>query len=304
MPENKDFPESDFDDSSFQIDTEIEMKTVTFDSPIRNFLRHLPLEKHLPKLSPNWIQPDLESDLTQFPRPSVAADVAVLSVIDFEGRPSLVALATRRGPGHEEGTWALPGRMLREHETLDKTAYDAVSFKLGIDEIELYQLRVFDEPDRDPRGWVLSVAHIATVPAQVAERALVSADVAAILVTDGGYHFPSNQTDLPYEQRQILREAVKELRRRYSLLPDPGLILPDEFTLSQLREVHEAIQDTEIAPDTFRREMLPNLKATGHRAEGSVGKPAMMYRRKDLRDSTVRTSRMLSARMVSTDDFM
>jgi len=245
-----------------------------------------------------------ESDLTQFPRPSVAADVAVLSVIDFEGHPSLVALATRRGPGHEEGTWALPGRMLREHETLDKTANDAVKFKLGIDELELDQLRVFDEPDRDPRGWVLSVAHIATVPAQVAEQAIVSPDVAAIFITDGGYHFPSNQSDLPYEQRQILREAVKELRRRYSLLPDPGLILEDEFTLSQLREVHEAIQDTEIAPDTFRREMLPNLKATGHRAEGSVGKPPMMYRRKDRRESTVRTSRMLSARMVATDDFM
>ena len=304
MAENKDFPESGFEDNAFHADTEIEMESVTFDSSIKNFLKEISLEKRRPGLKLNWFQIDSESDLTQFPRPSVAADVAVLSVIDFEGRRSLVALATRRGPGHEEGTWALPGRMLREHETLDKTANDAVKFKLGIDELELDQLRVFDEPDRDPRGWVLSVAHIATVPAQVAERAIVSPDVAPIFITDGDYHFPSNQSDLPYEQRQILREAVKELRRRYSLLPDPGLILEDEFTLSQLREVHEAIQDTEIAPDTFRREMLPNLKATGHRAEGSVGKPPMMYRRKDRRESTIRTSRMLSARMIATDDFM
>ena len=129
-------------------------------------------------------------------------------------------------------------------------------------------------------------------------------NIGCFFITDGDFHFPNNQSDLPYEQRQILREAVKELRRRYSLLPDPGRILDDEFTLSQLREVHEAIQDTEIAPDTFRREMLPNLKATGHRAEGFVGKPPMMYRRKDRRESTVRTSRMLSARMIATDEFM
>jgi len=304
MAENKDFPAGEFEESAFQVTSEIEMKSVTFEATTRNFFKRFAEEKSAGTADFAWPQSDLDSDLTQFPRPSVAADVAVLSVIDLEGRPSLVALATRRGPGHEEGTWALPGRMLREHETLEKTANDAVKLKLGINELNLDQLRVFDEPDRDPRGWVLSVAHMATVSAQVAERAIDSPDVAAIFITNGDYHFPNNQSDLPYEQRQILREAVKELRRRYSLLPDPGLILDDEFTLSQLREIHEAIQDTEIAPDTFRREMLPNLKATGHRAEGSVGKPPMMYRRKDRRESTVRTSRMLSARMIATDDFM
>lgn len=245
-----------------------------------------------------------KSDLLSFPRPNVAADVAVLSVIENEGRPALVALAHLRGPGHEAGTWALPGRMLRPNETLDQTAQEAIRLKLGIHELELDQLRVFDEPGRDPRGWVLSVAHLATVPAQVAQYAISNPDVSPIFITDDEFRLPENQTALPYEQQLILREAVKELRRRYSLLPDPGRILDTEFTLLQLREVHEAIQGIEIPPDTFRREMLPNLVPTGHRAEGTVGKPAMRYRRKELRKSKVRASRLLSARMIEVDEVL
>ena len=115
---------------------------------------------------------------------------------------------------------------------------------------------------------------------------------------------PDSQLELPFEQIEILHEAVKELRRQYALLPDPGHILDDEFTLLQLREIHEAVHDDEIAPDTFRREMLPNLQATGHRQEGVVGKPPMMYRRKERRVSKVRTSRFISQKMINADDVL
>ena len=246
----------------------------------------------------------IESDLDKYPKPSLAVDVAILSVIPVGNTHRLIALATQRGVGHESGSWSLPGRMVRERETLEQTALDALRLKLGITGVEVEQLRVFDDPDRDPRGWVISVAHIATISSDIAFDALAKSDVAPILIDEDGITLPDNQVDLPFEQMHILREAVKELRRRYSLLPDPGRILDDEFTLTQLREVHEAIQDVEIAPDTFRREMLPNLTATGHRVEGSVGKPPMMYRRKELFESKVRTSRMLSARMIEADEFL
>ena len=246
----------------------------------------------------------VKSDLNKFPKPSVAVDVAVLSVIQTEKKMQLVALATLRNSGHAQGSWALPGRILREHETLEQTAIDAVAIKLGIDDVRVNQLRVFDDPKRDPRGWVLSVAHIATIPARVAKRALRQGHVAAILIDAESCTLPDSQLELPFEQIEILHEAVKELRRQYALLPDPGHILDDEFTLLQLREIHEAVHDDEIAPDTFRREMLPNLQATGHRQEGVVGKPPMMYRRKERWVSKVRTSRFISQKMINADDVL
>lgn len=249
-------------------------------------------------------QGNYTSDLSLFPRPSVAVDVAILSVIEHQGRPVLAALAHRRTGEHARGEWALPGRILRERETLEDCAEQAVIQKLGIRErVSLQQLQVFDDPDRDPRGWVLSVAHIGTIPSPMANDLLSHAkDVGAILIDGDDYEFPNSQVDLPYEQRAILKASVKELRNQYSMLPDPGHFLGDYFTLLQLREVHEAVHSDEIQPDTFRREMLPNLEPTGEYLEGGVGKPPMFYRRIERSQSSVpspsrstRTRRRLSA---------
>ncbi len=228
-------------------------------------------------------------DLQDFPRPNVAVDVAVLSVVQVENRPQLVALAHVREGGWAEGQWALPGRMLRPGDTLAQTAQDAVRLKLGLDEISLRQLRVFDEPDRDPRGWVLSVAHVGTVPAHVAQWSRNNPHVNYIFAYQDEFEFPNNQSTLPFEQREILREAVKDLRLKYSVLPDPGNMLEDGFTMLQLREIHEAVLGEEIQPDTFRREMMPNLEPTGRQSSGSVGKPAMTYRRVHSQSSSVRS---------------
>lgn len=234
-------------------------------------------------------QANFTSDLSLFPKPSVAVDLALMSVLNFGGSPTLVALAHRRTGDHAHGEWALPGRILRERETLEECADAAIEQKLGLnDRVELRQLQVFDDPDRDPRGWVLSVAHIGTLATPQAERLIaMSSEVGPIVIDGDHFEFPNSQTDLPYEQRAILKAAVKELRKQYAVLPDPGHFLDEEFTLLQLREVHEAVHSDDIQPDTFRREMLPNLEATGRYQEGGVGKPPMLYRRIERSQSSV-----------------
>ncbi len=53
---------------------------------------------------------------------------------------------------------ALPGVLLREGERLAAAAHRAVIDKVGFDVTALGQLTVFDQPNRDPRGYSLSVA--------------------------------------------------------------------------------------------------------------------------------------------------
>ncbi|MCW3159245.1 NUDIX hydrolase [Micropruina sonneratiae] len=53
---------------------------------------------------------------------------------------------------------ALPGVLLREGERLAAAAHRAVTSKVGFDVDALGQLTVFDQPNRDPRGYSLSVA--------------------------------------------------------------------------------------------------------------------------------------------------
>ena len=99
--------------------------------------------------------------LTDYPRPSVAVDTAVLTVSPDN---QLCVLLVRRAGTHKHGTWQLPGTFLHPGETLARAALRALSDKAGVTGLAPVQLAVFDDPDRDDRGWVLSAAHLDVVP--------------------------------------------------------------------------------------------------------------------------------------------
>lgn len=86
----------------------------------------------------------------------VSVDVIVLRY-NAELRRVEMATAPRTDPPFK-GKPALPGVMLREGERLAAAAHRAVTTKVGFDVSALGQLTVFDQPNRDPRGYSLSVA--------------------------------------------------------------------------------------------------------------------------------------------------
>jgi len=220
------------------------------------------------------------SDLERFPAPHLAVDVAVMTVPP-EG--PLSVLLVRRS-GDRDGMWALPGRFVRERERLAQSVAITLEEKVGLSPASLRglaprQLHLFDDPDRDDRGWVMSAAHLLTLPY---ERVAVALQSEAVMLAriDGVRAIVPGQRRLPYGQDAIVEFAVEEMRLLYSTQPDPeGLIAESEFTLAQLRDVHTAVLDADWQIDTFRRHMIPQLVDTGRRSEGGVGRPAALYRR-------------------------
>ena len=92
-----------------------------------------------------------------YPRPSVAVDTAVLALDPEQG---LVVLEVRRPTGMG---WALPGTFIHEGETLAEAVDRSLRVKANVRGLHPRQLHVFDDPTRDDRGWVLSVAHVQVV---------------------------------------------------------------------------------------------------------------------------------------------
>ena len=108
------------------------------------------------------------------------------------------------------------------------------------------QLHVFDDPDRDDRGWVLSVAHVDVVrPDQLASR---FSETTRLMPAQA----PGR---LPHDHADIIKLAVDDLRSRYEAKPDPDGLLGEEFTLRELRLAHEAVAGEELQRDAFRRAM-------------------------------------------------
>jgi ADP-ribose pyrophosphatase YjhB (NUDIX family) len=210
--------------------------------------------------------------LLDYPRPSVAVDTAVLTVADG----SVCVLLVRRAEDHQHGRLALPGTFLRERETLADAVLRCLREKAGISGRVPRQLQVFDDPARDDRGWVLSVAHVDVVPLAALEEALKS-DVVRLASVAGE---PELITGLPYGHAAIVASAVEWLRAAYREAPDPGALLAEPFTLKDLRELHEAVAGSTLMRDTFRRFMEPKLRRTGQMSDGTRGRPSRLWRRR------------------------
>jgi 8-oxo-dGTP diphosphatase len=210
------------------------------------------------------------TSLLDYPRPSVAVDTAVLTVADG----SVCVLLVRRAEDHQHGRWALPGTFLRERETLADAVLRSLREKAGISGRVPRQLQVFDDPARDDRGWVLSVAHVDVVPLAALEEALASCVRLASVTGE-----PELIAGLPYGHADIVAKAVEWLRAAYAEAPDPGKLLGEPFTLKELRELHEAVAGSTLMRDTFRRFMEPKLRGTGQMSDGTRGRPSRLWRR-------------------------
>ena len=169
------------------------------------------------------------------------------------------------GPG-----WALPGTFLHEGETLADAVDRSLRVKANVRGLHPRQLHVFDDPHRDDRGWVLSVAHVEVVQAERLASRFAETTRLVPVVAPGR---------LPYDHASIIAGAVEHIRSRYAGTPDPDRLLGDEFTLRELRLAHEQIAGRPLQRDWFRRTMEPQLVATGRTTTGTRGRPAELFQR-------------------------
>jgi ADP-ribose pyrophosphatase YjhB (NUDIX family) len=227
----------------------------------------------------------------------VAVDVAVLTVAPPTGGRRTGCLAVLVEDVEGEDRRALPGRFLRQRQTVADCVTDALRVKAGLEvKARARLLRVFDDPGRDPRGWTLSLAHALVLPParlQAATGTLVA------IARDGSL---STGESLLFDHDEIVTEATVRMREQYELLPDPDGLLDRPFTMAELRATHEAVLDASLLKDTFRRRMeshlQPLLDADGDpvlRSDG--GRPAQVYvRRQDLELSASARRRLLLPR--------
>jgi len=134
---------------------------------------------------------------------------------------------------------------------------------------------VFDDPGRDSRGHVVSVAHVDLLP----ERELTGEGAWLLSPVDGTtVRVPGRRRSLRYDHDQIVAVAAGWAQQRYARRPDPSRLLDGPFTLRELRLLHEAVLGVRLQKDTFRRQMIDRLEEVPGRSSGGPGRPAAVFR--------------------------
>ncbi len=172
----------------------------------------------------------------EYPRPSLTADVVAFSLDEGE---KLSVLLIRRGKDPFAGHWAIPGGFSEPQETVAESAARELLEETGIAGLPLEELRVFSRPGRDPRGWVVSVAHIAVLPVNRRKEAKGSDDATdakffVISQENGSLSLKSNGEPagaLAFDHDEMLNVAISRLKERAAVLV-PALfgrdMTPDE----------------------------------------------------------------------------
>lgn len=195
--------------------------------------------------------------MTQTPDAVCVQSLVALFTIDDRppgrrapGQPPKELKVLLLGPEGDSGAWRLPGGPVTGQDTLVRAALRTLGEGVGPG-IHLEQLRTYDDLDPGPPRTIV-VAHIGLVPPAVREAVRPSSPATWVPVDEPPLPAPG-RLPLVAGHARVLAEALQRLRNKvdYTLLAFQ--MLPEEFTMSELRQVYEAILGEDLGTSDERR---------------------------------------------------
>lgn len=198
----------------------------------------------------------------------ITVDIVLFTILERQ----LHVLLIRRLAEPFRGSYALPGGFVLENESVDEAAHRELQEETGVEKVFLEQLYTFGEPNRDPRGRVITVAYYALVANSHILRSGTDA-------ADAAWFALNKLPPVAFDHQNIIEYAQQRLRNKLDYSNVGFELLPDKFTLTELQLVHEAILGANLDKRNFRRKILQQGIVEPSKEWQKTGrKPAQLYR--------------------------
>ncbi|MEV6951680.1 NUDIX domain-containing protein [Streptomyces sp. NPDC051183] len=207
----------------------------------------------------------------------LTVDLVILTL--HEGR--LCVLLVERGEEPFRGMQALPGGFLN-HET--EEILDAAHRELNEEtaltasRVHLEQFGTYGDSGRDPRGRVVSVAHLAIAPELPDPVAGTDASDAAWVPAES---ILSGKVELAFDHQRIAADGIEKARTKLEFSPLATAFCRESFTIVELQQVYEAVWGAELDTRNFYRKVQAAkgfIVPAGSSRRTTGGRPARLYR--------------------------
>lgn len=208
-------------------------------------------------------------------------DIVILTAEDIEMADNrklpdkgIQVVLIKRDEEPYDGMWTLPGGFVDYDKTLSDCVKDKLEEKVGLRDIYIEQLYTYgDNLYRDPRDRVLTIGYLAITDKQAVNLGgskdatwfwidTVSRDETG--VKDISFRsVDTNEivSELGFDHKEIIVDALNRLANKISYTNIGFNFLPEEFTMSDVEKVHEAILGHPL--NNFYRFLKDKLIDTG-----------------------------------------
>lgn len=240
-----------------------------------------------------------QQELPEYEKPSLTVDI-VLMCYNKEEDQLKILLIKRIGHPYRN-SWALPGGFVNRNESTGESVLRETQEETGVviskDNIE--QLHSFSRPNRDPRGWVVTVSYLAFIGEETLtagddakevrwftmERKkdtlyLKNEDVEIILSLKTGES--TGKDTLAFDHSEIILKAFNRVANKMEHDPQVLQVLGEDFTITEARKIFAkflGVDYKNIDHSNFKKAMLQHFEEIGERPVG-IGRPSKIYRLK------------------------
>lgn len=200
----------------------------------------------------------------------IAVDAVVFGY--FENEELHILLIKRNIEPYIE-SWALPGGLVHDNETLDEAVIRELKEESGVSTTFTEQLYTFGDINRDPRNRAISVAYLAFVnPKEHQLKATTDAK-------DAQWFSINNIPNIAFDHAAIIDVAIKRLRNKIQYQPIGFNLLNEEFAFSDLEGLYQCILGRDIDRRNFRKKIMSYellIETKKLKKQGS-GRPAKLF---------------------------
>jgi len=176
----------------------------------------------------------------------VAVDAVVFGYTSKDG---LSVLLIRRNIEPYNNSWALPGGLVGNTETLEEAVQRELKEESGVSINYLEQLYSFGKPGRDPRNRVISIAYYGLVKPEAFE---LRADTDA---ADAAWFNIKKMPQLAFDHAEIIQLAHERLKNKILYEPIGFELLDKKFPFSELEKLYIAVLDRPIDRRNFKKKV-------------------------------------------------